>query len=380
MNHKFESNVHPVIHTIDNEWLIDERQRDLRNTTLANMDLRPLSFDWSEFKIDSSTLFIGCKMELETELALRARRANIMNAPEDLPYQPLRRDLYSWQELMKGYSATADNSIDLGIYQHFDHSRNKPSMNEALWQRLHDFSIDEALRRLLRFDDNGLTQRKSVGFMGGHSVGRNTENYRRAVRTAKLMTEAGYFVVSGGGPGIMEAANLGAYLSGKSEEELQWVFDTLDKAPMYTDKGFHEAAFEILERFPDGAESLAIPTWFYGHEPSNLFASYIAKYFSNSIREDTLLAISLYGIVYAPGSAGTTQEIFQEAAQNHYATFDFVSPMIFLGKERYEIDTLIYPLLRQLAYGKDYYDFLAITDEPAEVVDFLRAHPPLLVK
>ena len=52
--------------------------------------------------------------------------------------------------------------------------------------------------------------------------------------------------------------------------------------------------------------SLAVPTWFYGHEPSNLFASHIAKYFSNSIREDTLLAVALYGIVFAPGSAGTT--------------------------------------------------------------------------
>ena len=216
--------------------------------------------------------------------------------------------------------------------------------------------------------------------MGGHGVGRNEESYLTAVRTAKLLTEAGYFVVSGGGPGIMEAANLGAYLSGINEEELQWVFDTLAKAPKYTDKGFHEAAFAILDRFPEGAESLAIPTWFYGHEPSNLFATYIAKYFSNSIREDTLLAISLFGIVYAAGSAGTTQEIFQEAAQNHYVTFDFVSPMVFLGRKRYQIDTMIYPMLRQLAYGKEYFDYLYITDTPAEVIDFLEAHPPYKIK
>ena len=29
--------------------------------------------------------------------------------------------------------------------------------------------------------------------------------------------------------------------------------------------------------------------------------------------------------MYAPGSAGTTQEIFQEAAQNHYATYGYHS-------------------------------------------------------
>ncbi|MEZ4986428.1 MAG: hypothetical protein R2795_15550 [Saprospiraceae bacterium] len=121
---------------------------------------------------------------------------------------------------------------------------------------------------------------------------------------------------------------------------------------------------------------MAIPTWFYGHEPSNLFASHIAKYFSNSIREDTLLAIALYGIIFAPGSAGTTQEIFMDAAQNHYATFNYYSPMVFLGRQRYEVDTLIYPLVRQLAWGKPHYDLLHLSDDPMEIVSFLQQHQP----
>lgn len=378
MPSKLQADACPIIRTIDNEWLLGGI-KDLRNTTLVDLDLREISVKWEDYQLDSSTLFVGCKLKLEQEIELRKREVNLLNAPTTLPYQPLRRDLYAWQELMKGYSADNDGSKDLEIYHHFEFSKRCPNINEALWQRLHDYSIDEALRRLLHYQPDGLTRRKSAGFMGGHGVGRDEDSYLKAVRTAKLLTEAGYFIVSGGGPGIMEAANLGAYLAGRSEEEMQWVFETLATAPKYTDKGFHEAAFAILERFPDGAESLAIPTWFYGHEPSNLFATYIAKYFSNSIREDTLLAISLYGIVYAAGSAGTTQEIFQEAAQNHYATFDFVSPMVFLGRKRYQIDTMIYPLLRQLAYGKEYFDYLSITDEPAEVVDFLRVHPPLRV-
>lgn len=379
MPSKLQVDACPIVRTIDNEWLLGNA-KDLRNVTLANLDLREVSVNWEEYEVDCSTLFVGCHIKLEEEITLRKREANLLNAPTTLPYQPLRRDLYSWEELMEGYAAENDASKDLEIYRHFEFSKKCPNINEALWQRLHDYSIDEALRRLLHFQPNGLTKRKSVGFMGGHGVGRNEESYLTAVRTAKLLTEAGYFVVSGGGPGIMEAANLGAYLSGINEEELQWVFDTLAKAPKYTDKGFHEAAFAILDRFPEGAESLAIPTWFYGHEPSNLFATYIAKYFSNSIREDTLLAISLFGIVYAAGSAGTTQEIFQEAAQNHYVTFDFVSPMVFLGRKRYQIDTMIYPMLRQLAYGKEYFDYLYITDTPAEVIDFLEAHPPYKIK
>ena len=32
--------------------------------------------------------------------------------------------------------------------------------------------------------------------------------------------------------------------------------------------------------------SLGVPTWFYGHEPPNLFATRIAKFFTNALRED----------------------------------------------------------------------------------------------
>lgn len=38
--------------------------------------------------------------------------------------------------------------------------------------------------------------------------------YEMAVEIAKLLAEKGYGVISGGGPGIMEAANKGAYLAG----------------------------------------------------------------------------------------------------------------------------------------------------------------------
>ena len=134
---------------------------------------------------------------------------------------------------------------------------------------------------------------------------------------------------------------------------------------------------KVLEKFPHGKENLAIPTWFYGHEPTNVFASHIAKYFSNSLREDTLLAISLYGVIFAPGSAGTTQEIFQEAAQNHYGTFGYYSPMVFLGKKRYVEDTSLYSVLHQLANGQEYKKLLFLTDEPRLILEFIETHPPL---
>ncbi|MBC6996533.1 hypothetical protein QWY85_09550 [Neolewinella lacunae] len=368
----------PILRTIDDEWLLSG-QRDLTNTTLVDIDLREVTLNWEALKVDESTLFIGCILPLATEMALRQRGANFLSAPTTLPYRPLRRNLYVWRELMAGYDPENDESLDLRIYQHFEYSKYCPNINEALWQRLHDFSIDEGLRRLIDFRPNGLPRRKTVGFMGGHGTSRTSPDYARSLRTAKLLTEAGYFIISGGGPGIMEAANLGAYLAGCSESDLEWVLESLATAPKYTDPGFQTAAYRILDRFPDGAESLAIPTWFYGHEPSNLFATYIAKYFSNSIREDTLLAIALYGIVYAPGSAGTTQEIFMDATQNHYGTFGYVSPMVFLGTARYTEETQLFPLLQQLAAGKAYADYLFLTDDPREVLTFIDEHGPLLL-
>ena len=95
--------------------------------------------------------------------------------------------------------------------------------------------------------------------------------------------------------------------------------------------GYMRVADGIRERFAPGGESLAIPTWVTAGEPISQFASHIAKYFSNSIREDGLLAVATAGIVFAPGGAGTMQEIFQDAAQNAYRVFGR-SPMAFLDR------------------------------------------------
>ena len=124
---------------------------------------------------------------------------------------------------------------------------------------------------------------------------------------------------------------------------------------------------------------MGVPTWFYGHEPSNLFASHIAKYFANSIREDGLLTISYGGIIYAPGSAGTIQEIFQDACQNHYETTTHVSPMIFLNRHYWQEKKPIQPLLTSLSEGKRYKNLIAFCDEIDEVLAFLQTHPAIEV-
>ncbi len=50
----------------------------------------------------------------------------------------------------------------------------------------------------------------SVSIFGSARVGRGNAHYRSGVRVAEALSRAGFSIITGGGPGIMEAANLGA--------------------------------------------------------------------------------------------------------------------------------------------------------------------------
>ncbi len=53
-----------------------------------------------------------------------------------------------------------------------------------------------------------------VSIFGSARTKPDHEYYKKAVEIAKRLTEEGYGVITGGGPGIMEAGNKGAYLAG----------------------------------------------------------------------------------------------------------------------------------------------------------------------
>ena len=220
--------------------------------------------------------------------------------------------------------------------------------------------------------EHGTPRRKVVAIMGGHSSRRNDPCFRKVALLACSLARQGYLVSTGGGPGMMEAGNLGAYLADYGKEAVEDAVATLAKAPEGKSPEYYERVEEVLKKYPKGKDSLAIPTWFYGQEPSNLFGLHVAKYFSNAIREETLLSTATCGVVFTPGSAGTTQEVFMTAAQNHYGSFGYYRPMVFLGKKRYAEETKIYGLLKELAKGREYEKFLTISDDPDELVEFIQ--------
>ncbi len=312
------------------------------------------------------TTFLGCPMSAAAEVHLATTGATVFPDFEGLPYNPYRGSLYTPAELKTG-------DLDTRIYAHQARWRKNPPppILEALAERIHDHAIDDALNEYLTRHD------KVVAVMGGHSLHRDEETYRTVAVVTRALTRAGNLVVTGGGPGAMEAGNLGAWFAPHPDASLDRAISVLATAVDYSTQEYLDASAQVVNDHPNGATSLAIPTWFYGHEPTNDFATDVAKYFSNSIREDGLLKIATHGVVYTPGAAGTVQEVFMDATQNHYAVFGVISPMVFLDSAYWADDRLAAPLLlRQLAGDRPYADMITVLDDADDIVEFISSHPP----
>ena len=355
-----------------------QHHHSLEGVVFQDLDLTEYDGALGAFSLEGAVL-LGCT--LQPKLLAHALGSGALVFPRitGLPFDPYRNRLYSVEDLCAGFDPARPDSYaecyDARVYAHWQATgRAHPaSILETLARRLHDHAMTDALEELL--EPEGADPHAVVAVMGGHSMPRGDEAYLAAARIARALSREGFLLATGGGPGVMEAAHVGAYFAPHPDDALKTAVAELARAPRYDDPSWLVCAFEVRRRFVPEAQdrhpSLGIPTWFYGHEPPNAFASHIAKYFANSVREDGLLTIAKHGIVFTPGSAGTIQEIFQDACQNHYAEPNEVSPMIFFGRAYWTIEKPVYPLLAQLAQGRAYADWLFATDDPDEVVDIL---------
>ncbi len=284
------------------------------------------------------------------------------------PVDPHRDRLYRGEDLYD--AATYDESLDRRAYLW---ARADEGPDALLARVLHDEGIDRALGEWVR-------DRRVVGVMGGHAVQRGQPAYADAARLGRLLA-AEHTVATGGGPGAMEAANLGARMSTTPPASLETALATLATAPVFQDSvdAWAAAAREVIVGGPaDPVPSLGVPTWHYGHEPPNLFASAIAKYFRNALREAILLLVCDAGIVFLPGAGGTVQEIFQDACENYYADESAVARMVLVGR-RYWTETLpAWPLLKALARGRPMEDHVHLVDTVDEAAALFagRLSPP----
>jgi predicted Rossmann-fold nucleotide-binding protein len=151
---------------------------------------------------------------------------------------------------------------------------------------------------------------------------------------------------------------------------------TVDETLVRQAHAWQTPAYELARAIPNPGESLSVPTWYYGHEAATPFPTHIAKYFQNSIREEGMLSLAVHGIVFAAGSAGTIQEIFQDAAQNYYRTEHVFSPMVLLGVEYWTRTFPVDAVLRALFAEQDYRECVRVTDDPDDAAAFIESFPP----
>ncbi|MFJ4878747.1 LOG family protein [Streptomyces sp. NPDC088745] len=310
----------------------------------------------------TDAVFLGCPMSEEAEAKVRADGALVFPPVPNLPFNPYRGLLYTPDSLFEGltdggYEATPDALA----YAWFQQTKADGDIFASMLRSVHDDAISDSL-------DEHVLGSPVVGVMGGHAMARGTDAYAGAARLGRSLARAGLTVATGGGPGAMEAANLGAYAAPLADGMLDEALLILGKAPSFTPSvtDWAAAAFAVRSRWPAGGDSVGIPTWFYGHEPPNAFASHIAKYFANATREDGLLARSTAGVVFLPGAAGTVQEIFDNATPNYYESRGEPTPMVLVDRSHWTERLPAWPLLQALAEERPMEHRIALVDSVAE--------------
>lgn len=350
--------LHPSPRTLEVESLdsfdslVAAGARSMQGWHAQSLDLRGRSAQLATMQAQGG-IFLGCTFDDGVEDLLRSRGALIFPRLEAVPFNPYRGRLYTPQELYAGISETRyEDTPDARVYQWSIRPGQRHRLDATLAAALHDHSIGDALDDLTRSDL--CAGRTMVGVMGGHAAHRGSAVFEEAALLGRLLARDGRVVATGGGPGTMEAANLGAYFSDAPEPDFRRALDDLAAVPGFRPSvsAWARSAAAVVERHPEGTPSLGIPTWFYGHEPPNFFATHIAKYFANAIREAILLELCNGGIVFLPGSGGTVQEIFQDACENYYGTPETITPMVLVGQEHWLRRYPAWPLLQSLAAGR----------------------------
>ena len=175
----------------------------------------------------------------------------------------------------------------------------------------------------------------AVTIFGSARVGSEDPTYASAVEVARLLGEAGFTIVTGGGPGIMEAGNRGAREAGALSVGL----------------------------------NIELP--FEQHVNPYVDISVDFRYFF--VRKTMLVKYSQAFVIF-PGGLGTLDELFEALTLIQTGKVRNF-PVVLFGSEYWRglTDWLAGPMLSEGKISPADLDLLVMTDSPAEVRDRILA-------
>ena len=338
----------------------------LRDRRLQNLDLAGREAGVLAVEVEGA-IVLGGTTTPALDAHLHSGGALVFPAVTTCPVNPYRSTLYSPDELYAGLDDGYEGTPDSLGYDWIRDATGHHDVFATMLRAVHDDSVGDAF-------GEALEGRSVVGVMGGHALHRGTDGFATASRLAREVARSGHLVMTGGGPGAMEAANLGARLAGADDDALDDALARLAAVPGFTPdvRAWAQLGLAVAHDHPGGEvpASIGVPTWHYGHEPPNVFADLVAKYFSNAVREDSLLRSCNAGIVYLPGAAGTVQELFQAVTPGYYSPTGGV-PLVLVGRAHWTTTLPVWPLLQALGAQRQLANRVFLVDSAAEALALL---------
>jgi hypothetical protein len=184
--------------------------------------------------------------------------------------------------------------------------------------------------------------RPAVSIFGSARTEPGTPDYERAVAVSRLLTENGFNIITGGGPGIMEAGNKGAREGGKGLS-----------IGLNIDLPFEQKPNPYIEK---------LLTFRYFFIRKVMFAKYAQA------------------MVVMPGGFGTLDELFEILTLVQTQRMPPM-PVVLMGREFWRglLDWIRDVVLTTNAYiSPEDLDLFEVTDDPEEALAFIqrRAIPP----